>query len=84
MLFLALYLITFKNSIERGNGLLKLFVPVRFFILLMGFFAFFNGLIYNDFTSLTFNFFGSCYNTEVINKLIYLFINSLLFVKDIK
>ncbi len=27
----------------------------------MGFFALFNGLIYNDFTSIALNMFGSCY-----------------------
>ena len=31
---------------------------------MMGFFAFYIGWIYNDFLSLTFNIFGSCYEVE--------------------
>nr|QBH22568.1 V-type proton ATPase subunit a [Philasterides dicentrarchi] len=34
----------------------------RFFILFMGFFATYCGFLYNDFLSLSFNFFGSCYD----------------------
>jgi V-type H+-transporting ATPase subunit a len=41
-------------------------VKVRYLIILMGFFAVFGGFIYNDFASLPWNLFGSCYKT--INK----------------
>ncbi|CAD8117146.1 unnamed protein product [Paramecium sonneborni] len=44
-----------KKSIFAG------LVPVRYMILLIGFFAAYNGLIYNDFLSIGLNLFGSCY-----------------------
>lgn len=34
---------------------------MRYVILLIGFFACYNGLIYNDFLSMGLNLFGSCY-----------------------
>ena len=33
----------------------------RYLFLMMGIFAFFSGIIYNDFLSLPWNIFGSCY-----------------------
>ena len=44
---------------------LTVLVPIRYMILLMGFFSFYNGLIYNDFAGLTLDLFGSCYVDEV-------------------
>lgn len=37
---------------------------MRFLLILMGFFAFFSGFIYNDFASIPFNLFGSCYEKQ--------------------
>ena len=31
---------------------------------MMGFFAFYNGVIYNDYLSLSLNLFGSCYSLD--------------------
>lgn len=39
-------------------------MSARYLFLLMGFFAFYCGIIYNDFFSLTFNFFGSCFENQ--------------------
>jgi V-type H+-transporting ATPase subunit a len=41
----------------------------RYLLLLMGFFAIFCGLIYNDFLSIPLNLFTSCYNFETGTKL---------------
>ena len=60
ILFLfALYLCIFNKSLSKGP--LKDFLFARYFLLLMGFFATFCGLLYNDFLSMPLDF-GSCYD----------------------
>jgi V-type H+-transporting ATPase subunit a len=59
LLLFGLFLI--KNSDTLGKGSLKVIFKLRFLFTLMGFFAFFCGLIYNDFLSIPWNLFGSCY-----------------------
>lgn len=44
--------------------MMKYALIVRHMVLLMGFWAFYNGFIYNDFMSVPFNIFGSCYEDE--------------------
>lgn len=62
------------KDILKSQNILKSLYPARYILFLMGFFACYCGWIYNDFTSLTFNFFGSCYDPNVfffiiINKI---------------
>lgn len=61
------FLCLFSDKIKKQReGLLKMMLPLRYFITMMGFFAIYCGLIYNDFVSLNFDFFGSCYNPDVV------------------
>lgn len=56
----ASYVIFFGKS--GGRKMADHFWPLRYFLLLMGFFSFFCGLCYNDFASIPLYFLGeSCY-----------------------
>lgn len=59
LLLLGLYLCRYKLT-----GDWKPLVDVRYMILLMGLFAFYNGIIYNDFGGVQLNLFGSCYSLD--------------------
>ena len=70
---LGFWLMIKKYEILKNYKNLKILVINRYFILLLGFFAFYNGIIYNEFFSLPLNFFGSCYkkvenNGKIITK----------------
>ncbi|CAD8075273.1 unnamed protein product [Paramecium primaurelia] len=66
MLFLCgLYIIFWKNYLlKQTDSMFNLMIPFRYLIVLMGFFAFYNGFIYNDYLSISLNLFGSCYSPE--------------------
>jgi V-type H+-transporting ATPase subunit a len=65
LLFLfGLYLCIYKNDLVKGDSALKPAVKGRYLLLMMGFFAFFNGWMYNDFLSMPLGVFGTCYENQ--------------------
>lgn len=62
ILAIGLFLIAFHENLKSSS--LKPVLRLRFLLTLMGFFAFFCGLIYNDFLSIPLNLFGSCYQRQ--------------------
>jgi len=46
---------------DAKDSIFKSLISVRYMFLMMGFFACYNGFIYNDFLSFGLNLFGSCY-----------------------
>jgi V-type H+-transporting ATPase subunit a len=60
LLFIFALLITFFAEKLKGTFMAP-FVLIRYFLLLMGFFAMYNGLIYNEVFSMPVEFFDSCY-----------------------
>ena len=69
LLLLAIYLCVFKKSLEKGK--LKSVLFARYFLLLMGIFATYCGLLYNDFLSIPVDT-GSCYDRKFKTKGDYL------------
>ena len=55
------YLCLQKDEMIRSKSILVPALKVRYLVLLMGIFAFYCGWMYNDFLSLSFPVFGSCY-----------------------
>lgn len=59
---IGLILILFKDKLEAsGDATLKSVVKGRYFFTLMGFFACYAGILYNEFFSFPMNLFGTCY-----------------------
>lgn len=64
-LMLGLFLVYCNNNSKKiKNESLKQYSAYGYLLSIMAFFSLFCGFMYNDFTSLTFNFFGSCYDVE--------------------
>ena len=57
------YLCLFNNKIFNSQSPMKGILPARYLLLLMGLFAFFCGLMYNDFLAVALDI-GSCYEIE--------------------
>ena len=60
---LGLYLVFFNDKISKTS--LAFVCQLRYMVLMMGFFAFYCGWIYNDFLGMNLNIFGSCYNNAI-------------------
>ena len=71
LLLLSIYIELNYIKIKNSNSILNNVLKYRYILLLMGFFSFFCGIIYNDFMSIPLSFFSSCYindETEGIAK----------------
>lgn len=55
-------LILFNNQLK--GGMLDMILPTRYFFFLLGLFASYSGLLYNEFFSIPLNVFPSCYGLE--------------------
>ena len=62
---LGIFLIINNDWIRKGA--FKAFSRLRYMIVMMGFFAFYCGWIYNDLIGFNYNFFGSCYDPSAID-----------------
>lgn len=56
---LGLYLVFNNDKISKSS--MAAVSQMRYIVLMMGFFAFYCGWIYNDFLGMNLNIFGSCY-----------------------
>lgn len=57
-------MVFWKDSIAKSDSIFKDALIARYLLLMMGAFAVYVGFIYNDFMSLAFDLFGSCYDLE--------------------
>jgi V-type H+-transporting ATPase subunit a len=65
LLIFGMYLCICNNSIKNEKKhFFKSVLPARYLLLLMGFFAFYAGWLYNDFFSIPIESFGSCYQNK--------------------
>ena len=63
LLVFSIYLCLFNDKISKEKSMLKGILFARYFLLLMGFFAVYCGLLYNDFLSIPV-YFSSCYYAD--------------------
>jgi V-type H+-transporting ATPase subunit a len=62
---IGILLCLFADWLKKNVPALELFVRIRYLLTLMGFFAAFNGLIYNDFAAIPIiGFGGTCYKEQ--------------------
>ena len=58
----GIYLVLFNDSIKKTS--MAFVCQLRYIVLMMGFFAFYCGWVYNDFIGYNLNLFGSCYDVK--------------------
>ena len=63
ILLLGTILVLFNNKLK--NTSFKAVAPFRYFIWMMGFYSCFIGLLYNEFFSIPYDWFGTCYDTTI-------------------
>lgn len=64
---IGLYITVFADDIRKDeNSKMKLFLPIRYLLLMMGFFSFFSGMLYNDFGSIPIPISNTCYENKEI------------------
>jgi len=68
LFLLGIWLVLCNNSIIRNKNPFMALSEGRFLFILLGFFAFYCGFMYNDFFSLPLNLFGSCYTAEHLGE----------------
>ena len=68
LLFLISAMLCLGSSCLEQFPTFKSILPYRYILLLMGLFASFSGLIYNDFVSIPVELFDSCYYDHYYNK----------------
>jgi V-type H+-transporting ATPase subunit a len=62
LFILGLYLVFYNKELSKTS--MSFLCQLRYMVLMMGFFAFYCGWIYNDFLGMNLNIFGSCYDPE--------------------
>lgn len=64
LFFLLGLILTLFNDSLKSNPAFKDALQIRYLILMMGFFATYCGLVYNEFFAIQTDIFGSCYNMK--------------------
>ena len=64
LMLLGAYLILQDKVIRKTDSMLKPMLIGKYLIILMGFFGMYAGIMYNDFLSIPWDLFGSCYSKE--------------------
>ena len=59
---IGLLLCYYKEKLVKMKSAFAAALPYRYMIILLGFFAFYSGCLYNDLLSIPTNFWGSCYS----------------------
>jgi V-type H+-transporting ATPase subunit a len=66
LILFSCYLFYDAEELKKPKALLKDIYKARHLFLLMGFFAFYCGWMYNDFISMPLNLFGTCYTNQEV------------------